>query len=260
MGAECATPYARIVSNLQELGLDSMAANAGEYMSMVADGRKSFPEALPWTTSAEVALRSERTAGRQIGKASFPCVKTLEDFEWSFQPSVPRAEVEDLATLGFVDRHENVLLVGSPGVGKAHIAVALGVEAAGRRNPACFVGCQRLVEDPGRAAEKGALERRMRFYAHFSLPAVDEAVCLDVGKEGADLLLRLVPGRYERRPTTAATNVGVGMWADVFGDAAAASAIADRLCHHCHPVRITGRSCRPKDLPAGSLRKSADSG
>jgi DNA replication protein DnaC len=156
-----------------------------------------------------------------------------------------------------------VVLVGSPGVGKTHIAVALGVEAVRARKPARFVDCQRLVADLERAAEKGALERRMRFFAHLSLLAVDEAVCLDVGKEGADLLFQLVPGLCERRSTTAATNVGIGSWAKVFGDPVVASAIADRLCHHCTVIRITGRSYRTKDLPAedrAAGQGGADSG
>ena len=118
MGTEdAATPYARIIGSLEELGPGPMAANAAEYMSMVADGRRPFPEALPGMTSDEVRLRRERIIGSQTGKAGFPYVKTLQDFDWSFQPSVPRAEIEDLVTLGFVDRHENVIFVGSPGVG-----------------------------------------------------------------------------------------------------------------------------------------------
>ena len=107
---------------------------------------------------------------------------------------------------------------------------------------------QRLVGDLKRAAEKGALERRMRFYAHLSLLIVDEVGYLDVDKEGADLLFQLVSRRYERRSTIVTTNVGMGAWAKVFGDPVVASAIADRLCHHCTVLKITGRSYRTKDL------------
>lgn len=264
MGTEdAATPYARIIGNLEELGPGPMAANAAECMSMVADGRRPFPEALPGMTSDEVRLRRERIIGSQTGKASFPYVKTLQDSGWSFQPSVPRAEIEDLATLGFVDRHENVIFVGSPGVGKTHLAVALGVEAVRHRRLTYFVGCQHLVEDLERAADKGQLERRMRSCSHLSLLILDELGYLQIDKRGADLIFQLVSRRYERRSTIVTTNVGIGMWADVFGNAVTASAIADRLCHHCHLIRITGRSCRTKDLPAGSLsRKGAgtDSG
>jgi DNA replication protein DnaC len=252
MGTEdAATPYARIISSLEELGPGPMAASAAECMSMVADGRRPFPEALPGMTSGEARLGRERIIGSQTGKASFPYVKTLQDFGWSFRPSVPGAEIEDLPTPGFAGRHENVAFVGSPGVGKAHLAAALGVEAVRHRRLTYFVGCQHLVGDLGRAADKGRLERRMRFHSHLSLPMLDGPGCLQIDKRGADLIFQLVSRRCEKRPAIVTTNVGMGLWADVFGNAAAASAIAGRLCHHCHPIRITGRSCRTKDLPAG---------
>lgn len=254
----------RIRNNLEELGLDAMAASAAEYSGLVAEGAKSFPEALLEMTDAQVAAVRERDLDRRIEKANFPYVKTLRDFDFSFQPSLPRAEVEDLAALGFLDRHENVVLVGSPGVGKTHVAVALGVEAVRARKLTYFVDCQRLVADLSRAAEKGQLERRLRFYAHLSLLIVDEVGYLDVDKRGADLLFQLVSRRYERRSTIVTTNVGIGSWAKVFGDPVVASAIADRLCHHCHVLRITGRSYRTKDLApqdrASPGREGAGSG
>ena len=238
----------RIRANLEELGLDAMAASAPEYSSLVAAGAKSFPEALLEMTDAQVASFREQDLDRRLQKANFPYVKTLRDFDFSFQPSINRAAVEDLAALGFLDRRENVVLVGSPGVGKTHIAVALGVEAVRARKLTYFVDCPRLVADLERAAEKGTLERRLRFYSHLSLLVVDELGYLEVGKRGADLLFQLVSRRYGRRSTIVTTNVGMGAWANVFGDAVVASAIADRICHHCHVIRITGRSYRAKDL------------
>jgi DNA replication protein DnaC len=238
----------RIRGNLEGLGLDAMASSAPEYSRLVATGAKSFPEALPGMTDAQVAAVRERGLGRRIEKAGFPYAKTPRDFDFSFQPSIPRGVVEDLATLGFLDRHENVVPVGSPGVGKAHIAVALGVEAVRAREPTHSTDCQRLVSDLAHAAGKGQLERRLRFYAHLSLPIVDEVGYLDVDKQGAGLLFQLVSRRHEGRSTIVTTNVGMGSWAKVFGDPVVASAIADRLCHHCRPTRITGRPHRTKDL------------
>ena len=147
----------RIRGNLEELGLDAMASSAPEYSRLVATGAKSFPEALLEMTDAQVAAAGERDLGRRIEKASFPYVKTLRDFDFSFQPSIPRGVVEDLATLGLLERHENVVLVGSPGVGKTHIAVALGVEAIRARKLTYFTDCRRLVSDLAHAAGKGQL-------------------------------------------------------------------------------------------------------
>ena len=243
-----ASPAVRVRSNLEELGMDRMAELAGEHMSLVASGSKTYAESMLELTDAQLAAVRERDLWRRVQKANFPYVKTLADFDFSFQPSISRPAVEDLATMGFLERKENVVLVGSPGVGKTHIAVALGVEAVRCRKLTYFADCQRLVDDLKRAAAKGQLERRMRFYAHLSLLILDELGYLGIDKEGADLLFQLVSRRYERRSTVVTTNVGIGAWSKVFGDPVTASAIADRVCHHCHVIRITGRSYRMKDL------------
>lgn len=243
-------PYERLASNLEALGLTAASAVAGEYMAMAADGRKTFAEALLEMTEAELRLRDDADFRRKAGKANFPYVKTLADFDFPSRPSIARGVAGGLATLRFVECAENVLLVGSPGVGKTHIAVALGAGAVRARKPACFIGRGELVDDLKRADEKGQLERRLRFYGHLSLPVVDEVGRLGVDKAGADLVSRLVSRRHGRRSTIVTTNVGVARWGEVFGDPAAAAAIADRLCHHCTVIRATGRSHGTKDMPA----------
>ena len=125
--------YARIRENLSELGLDAMAAGLPHWMSAVAAGEADFASAMLAMTSEEAEAKRRRGTDRKVRAAGFPFVKTLADFDFSFQPSIPRAVVDDLATLRFLDAAENVVLVGSPGVGKTHIAVALGVEAVRAR-------------------------------------------------------------------------------------------------------------------------------
>lgn len=199
------------------------------------------------------ARRGRRPGGQDHQPAhsvvGVPYVKGLADFDWDFQPSVPRAEIEELATLRFVERAENVLFVGSPGVGKTHLAVALGIEAVRAGREVRFVDCARLVEDLEDASSRGILKKRLKYYAHSRLLIIDELGYLDVGSAGADLLFQLISTRYEQRSTIITTNVGISGWGRVFGDDVAASAIADRVCHHCHLVKITGRSYRLKDLP-----------
>lgn len=129
-----ASPYLRAQDNLAALRLDQMAASLPDYVRLVGEGEVDFVSAMAEMTAAEVLAREKRLLAQRVRSSGFPYVKTLADFDWAFQPSVPRAKVEELATLRFVDRAENVLLVGSPGVGKTHIAIALGIEAvrAGR--------------------------------------------------------------------------------------------------------------------------------
>lgn len=107
----------------------------------------------------------------------------------------------------------------------------------------------RLVEDLQDAQARGILKKRLKYYAHSKLLVIDELGYLDIGEGGADLLFQLISTRYEQRSTIITANVGIGGWGKVFGDDVAASAIADRVCHHCHVIKITGRSYRLKDLP-----------
>lgn len=196
---------------------------------------------------------------QRIRSSGFPYVKTLADFDWSFQPSVPRGTVEELATLAFLETGDNAVFVGSPGVGKTHLSVAIGYEAVMAHRQVYFADCAKLVHDLKSADDKGTLDRRWRFFEHCSLLIVDELGYLGIDKQGADLLFQLVNRRYRLgRSTIVTTNVGVGRWGDVFGDNVTASAIADRLCHHCTVIRITGRSYRLKDLAAGDIEEKED--
>lgn len=249
------SPYARASGNLSVLKPDQMAASLPDYVRMVGDGEMEFAAALAEMTEAEVAAREARITRQRVRSSGFPCVKTLSGFDWSFQPSVPRAKIEELATLRFIEGAENVLLVGSPGVGKTHLAVALGIEAVRARKEVRFMDCARLVDDLKDAQSRGILKKRLKYYSHSKLLIIDELGYLDIDESGADLLFQLVSARYEQRSTVITTNVGIGGWAKVFGDEVAASAIADRVCHHCHVIKITGRSYRLKDLPADDRRK-----
>ncbi|WP_283171716.1 IS21-like element helper ATPase IstB [Curtanaerobium respiraculi] len=249
------SPYMRAQANLAELRLDEMCAALPDYVRMVGDGARGFAQAMAEMTQSEVSARRERIMRQRIRSSGFPYVKTLADFDWSFQPSVPRAGVEELATLRFMEEARNVLLAGSPGVGKTHLAVAIGVEAVKAGREVRLVDCARLVDDLKDASARGILKNRLKYYAHSKLLVIDELGYLDIDEQGADLMFQLVSTRYEQRSTVITTNVGIGGWASVFGDEVAASAIADRVCHHCTMIKITGRSYRLKDLPADKRRE-----
>lgn len=250
-----ASPYIRAAGNLSALEPGQMAAALPEYMRMVGEGETDFAAAMAEMTAAEVGAREAGITRQRVRSSGFPHVKALADFDWSFQPSVPRAKIGELATLQLAERAENVLLVGSPGVGRTHLAIAIGIEAVRARREVRLIDCARLVDDLGDAQGRGILKKRPKCYAHSKLLVMDELGYLDIDEAGADLLFQLVGTRYGQRSAIIATNVGIGGWAKVFGDEVAASAMADRVCHHCHMIKITGRSYRLKDLPAETRRK-----
>lgn len=225
---EGASPYIRAESNLAALGLDQMAASLPDYMRMVSEGDLEFCAALAEMTAAEVAAKEARVTRQRIRSAGFPYEKTLADFDWSFQPSVPRARVEELATLRFMERAENVLLVGSPGVGKTHLAIAVGIEAVRARREVRFMDCARVVDDL-RDASRGASSRRgcSTTPTPSSSSSTSWATWTSTRAAPTCCSSWSAPATSQRS-TIITTNVGIGGWAKVFGDEVAASAIADQ--------------------------------
>ena len=238
--------YARIRENLSELGLDAMAAGLPHWMSAVAAGEADFASAMLAMTSEEAEAKRRRGTDRKVRAAGFPFVKTLADFDFSFQPSIPRAVVDDLATLRFLDAAENVVLVGSPGVGKTHIAVALGVEAVRARKEVRFTDCAALVRDLKDASSRGILAKRLKYYAHATLLIIDELGYLPIDIDGARLLFQVIADSYETRSVISASNLESGRWGDVFGDGDMAAAVIDRIVHHGSILRFHGESYRNK--------------
>ncbi len=150
-----ASPLNRLMANLEELGLEGMAPSVPEYVRLVADGRKDLVTALLELTDAQVARKRRADDDRRVRMANFPYIKTLADFDWGFQPSVPRGTIEQLATLSFLESGDNVIFVGSPGVGKSHLSIALGYEAVLAHRQVYFADCSRLVGDLVHAYAKG---------------------------------------------------------------------------------------------------------
>jgi DNA replication protein DnaC len=185
--------------------------------------------------------------------ANFPFHKTLDDFDFSFQPMIDERQIRELAALAFVDRGETVVFLGPTGVGKSHLAVGLGIEAVKRKQAAYFISLQRLVADLRKAHLTGRFDRRLAVYLKPRLLILDEVGYLPLDPLDAANLFRLVQERYERGTAMIVTsNITFGEWGRFLGDPILAAALLDRLLHHSLVVNIRGDSYRLKDkLKAG---------
>lgn len=207
-------------------------------------GELSALEAIDGLLSEEYASREGRRIGVALKTARLTPPKTLESFDFAFQPSLDRNRVLTLAQLDFVARAEVVHFLGPPGTGKSHLATALGVEAvkAGRSVYRCTLA--ELVEALGRAEREGRLVEKIRFLTRPSLLIVDEIGYLPITPGGANLFFQLVNARYEKGAMILTSNRGFAEWAEVFGDPVVATALLDRLLHHAVVVQIEGASYR----------------
>ena len=242
-----ATNYNKLMNNLEMLKLDKIREYLDSYISLVNEGQKDIVDAFYELTSFEMDLRNERAMNACVKVANFPYIKTFEDFDFSYQPSINKDEIIDFRNLRFMEKKENILLIGTPGVGKTHLATSIGIEAAKNRNSTYFINCNDLVLQLKRAHLENRLETRLKFFAKYKLLIIVEVGFLPLDSESSNLLFQLITKRYEKHSTIITTNKSLSRWGEIFGDNVLANAILDRLIHHSHIINITGRSYRTKD-------------
>ena len=213
-----------------------------------ADGGTLTPaEAIERLLSAQITLRNNRRLQTAMRASRLPAVKTLADFDFSFQPSIKREQIESLHELGFVERKENVVLLGPPGVGKTHLAVSLAIAAAQSGRRVYYGTLAELITSLEEAQAAGRLARRLATLTYPSLLVVDEIGYLPVTRNGAVLFFQLIGRRYERASTVLTSNKSFEEWGEVLGDEVMAAALIDRVLHHCHLVNIRGNSYRMRE-------------
>lgn len=236
----------RLTENLNVLKLNGMEMNIKDYLRKIERKEISLVQGLCELTDIEVRMKQERVIHGCVKVANFPFLKTLDDFDFDFQPSSNREEIYGLERLDFLENKENVIFIGSPGVGKTHLSVALGVEAAKNRKSTYFVNCHELILDLKEAQKENRLEKRLKHYAHYRLLIIDEVGFLPMDEEGSKLLFQLISRRYEKNSTIVTTNIDLSRWKSIFGDPIMAHAILDRLLHHSTIINIVGESYRLK--------------
>lgn len=239
--------YANLVNNLDELDFTDVEPYLSEYLTKASKEGIGVQDALIHITDREIKLRNQRAAQIQVSVSHFPYIRTLDSYDYTFQPSVNKAEIKDLATLRFLDQAENILFFGTPGTGKTHLATALGIEAAKHRSITYFITCHDLIQTLRKAYDENRLEARLKHFAKYKLLIIDEIGYLPIDKIGANLFFQLIAKRYEHNSTIITTNQPFSKWGEVFSDSMLANAILDRLLHHAHVIKMVGPSYRTKD-------------
>lgn len=237
----------QIAGLLEKLKMEHLSSQLDTVCEQASKRDLGYREFLEEALSVEWRGRHQRGVESRLAQARFPWVKTLEQFDLSFQPSIDRKVIRELAGLGFIERAENVIFLGPPGVGKTHLAIALGVKAVEAGYRVQFLTLETLLGRLNRAAQENRLERQLQLLVYPKLLILDEMGYLPMNRTEASLFFRLLSRRYERASLVITSNKSFLDWGEIFNDQVLATAILDRLLHHSTTVNIKGESYRLKE-------------
>ena len=245
----------RLGEHLRKLRLLKSGERLEAMLQHAAAQELPYAEFLEQVLGEEVAAKASKNIAMRTAMARLPFVKPLETFDFGYQPSIDRKQVQTLASCHFIEHGDNVIVLGPPGVGKTHLAVSLGIKAIENGYRVLFTTAANLIAVLTKAHAEGRLDEKLKVYATPRLLIIDEIGYLPIDRLGANLFFQLISRRYERGPMILTSNQSFSAWGDVFGDRIIATAILDRLLHHAVTLNIRGNSYRLKDkLKAGLIR------
>lgn len=242
------TNAAELESRLTNLRLPFIKEHCQSFAATAAKNSLCHLDYLAQLIEGEDARRADRAVARRIQAARFPVIKTLDSFRWDWPKKINRLQIQDLFRLQFVTDKANVILLGLVGLGKTHIATALGHAACQQGMNVLFANAIDVINTLNEAQTKGTLKSELRRYTAPALLILDEVGYLPIDQRGADLLFQVISARYERGSIVLTTNKAYKQWSSIFnGDSTITSAVLDRLLHHGETVLIEGSSFRMKD-------------
>ena len=242
-------PTQKLEADLRMLGLNFMAEHYNQRAATAARDTITHADYLAGLAEGELNQRRDRATIRRIKSAHFPVVKTIDQFSWSWPKKINRMAMQNLFRLKFLDDHANIILLGTVGIGKTHLATALGYTACLAGKSVLFATAVDAINTLAAAQAASKLKIELKKYLSPQVLILDELGYLPIDKHGADLLFQVISQRYERGSTIITSNKAFKNWPEIFNnDSTLTSALLDRLLHHAETQVIEGKSYRMKDL------------
>ncbi len=241
-------PLQTVSNYMEALGLSFMAAGLESFLADSERNDQTLLESISGLLELEYIPRKERSAKSRVKLAGFPSLKLLEDFDLSWlKGGLTKAKLQELSSLAFMERKDNIVFLGPSGLGKTHLVIALAHKACVSGYTAYFTTCMDLMEQCLRAKEQNRLKRKLMWLKKPHVLVIDEVGYETLTQEQANLFFQVVNARYESGPLIITTNKPFGKWAEMMSDEAIATATLDRLLHHSHIISLNGDSFRMKD-------------